>query len=110
MLSASNFVLLPESQKMWSAVLLITLGAAPTLEVQVSGTLREAQTENFRVTSPGNPDARTVGKLCEAWRTHLRTTWSPKQEALSWNAKCEVVVHACQSSYAAAVGRGAERS
>ena len=95
---------------MWSAVLLISLGAAPTPEVQVSGTLREAQTENFRVSSPGNPDARAVGRLCEAWRTHLRTTWSPQQEALIWSAKCEVVVHASQGSYATAVGRGAERT
>ena len=93
---------------MWSAVLLFTLAAAPVPEVQ--GTAQEAFTENFRVTASGNPDARTVAKLCEAWRTHLRVTWCPKSEVLVWATKCDIVVHATKTSYVAAVGRGAERT
>ncbi|MCE9525740.1 MAG: hypothetical protein K8R36_06770 [Planctomycetales bacterium] len=93
---------------MWSAVLLFTLAAAPVPEVQ--GTAQEAFTENFRVTATGNPDARTVAKLCEAWRTHLRVTWCPKPEVFVWTTKCDIVVHATKTSYVAAVGRGAERT
>jgi hypothetical protein len=93
---------------MWSAVLLFSLAVAPPPEVQ--GNAREAVTESFRITAPGNPDARNVGMLCEAWRTHLRATWCPKPEALVWKIKCDIVVHASRTSYAAAVGRGAERT
>ena len=90
---------------MWSAVLLVILAAAP--EPQVQGSSHQASTDNFEITSAGNPDARNVGRLCEAWRSHLRTTWCPKPDELTWRSKCVVVVHGTRNSYAAAVGRGA---
>lgn len=74
----------------------------------VTGGATHASSANFEVRgASATQDARQVAHLCERWRQSLQTYWLQTPTA-SWSPRCEVVVHATQQSYLAAVGRGGE--
>jgi hypothetical protein len=84
--------------------------AVPTSTSQTSairGDRWQATSENFRVTNrhPAQ-DARAIAKCCEQWRTSLQQYWCDGK-CKAWSPCCEIVVHANQSTYLAAVGAGA---
>ena len=87
--------------------------AVPT----VSGTRWQAESENFVVTNrhPAQ-DARKVAELCEDCRTRLQDQWCDctcqtcgcaSCGCKAWSPRCQVIVHANQTTYLAAVGSGA---
>jgi hypothetical protein len=91
-----------------------TKTAQPAAEAtaDISGSQRDAQSPNFHVLCRcGSYDARQLAQTCEQWRTHLRGKWLADDEGdAAWSPRCQVVVHADRAAYAAAVGRGAERT
>lgn len=73
----------------------------------VRGDRWSAASESFRVTNRHpRHDARTIAQSCEAWRNSLQERWCDSTKP-AWSPRCEIVVHANQSSYLAAVGAGA---
>ena len=99
----------------WIACVLAMLGAdlAAAREegqgaaaIAVHGTRWQATSENFVVTSRHRAhDARQVADFCEHRRTSLQLQWSGSK-GQAWMPRCQVVVHANQNSYLAAVGAG----
>ena len=78
----------------------------------VSGSPRDAQSANFHVQCHCEAyDARELARTCEAWRSHLRGKWlGDAADQTTWSPRCRIVVHSQRGAYAAAVGRGGERS
>lgn len=82
-------------------------GASAEGTAAIQGNRWVATSDNFHVTNrhPGQ-DARTIARTCESWRTALQRQWCEGQCPL-WSPRCEIVVHANQAGYLAAVGAGA---
>ena len=76
----------------------------------IRGDRWSASSSNFRVTNrhPAQ-DAREIARNCEAWRQSLQEFWCDGK-CQAWSPHCEIVVHANQASYLAAVGAGAGRT
>jgi hypothetical protein len=73
----------------------------------IYGNRWSASSSNFRVTNRHpSRDAREIAKSCETWRTSLQRFWC-EGRCPPWTPRCEIVVHANQASYLAAVGAGA---
>lgn len=69
------------------------------------------ETENFQVCSDGSAtNATGLARRAEALRSALRSKWLGRSSGGSWNPRCQIVLHRKRESYAAAVGRGSERS
>jgi hypothetical protein len=81
--------------------------ARPSVKFQtVSHRSTKAESEHFVVYSvAGAPAADQIAELCEARRTELRAKWLGSDTPADWNVRCDVVLHATQESYLAAVGR-----
>jgi hypothetical protein len=90
----------------WIACLLVAVTADMPADT-IRGDRQVATSANFRVTNRhGGHDARQIAQRCEQWRASLQGYWC-EEPASPWSPRCEVVVHANQASYLAAVGAGA---
>lgn len=80
---------------------------SPAAKLQtVSPRATKAESEHFVVYSvAGAPAANEIAKLCEARCAQLRTKWLGLDTPADWNVRCDVVLHATQESYLAAVGK-----
>jgi hypothetical protein len=73
----------------------------------IQGNRWTATSDNFRITNRHpSQDARAIASLCEGWRTALQRHWC-EGDCPPWSPRCEIVVHANQAGYLAAVGAGA---
>lgn len=70
------------------------------------------ETQSFRVCSDESQStAESLARHAEALRAELLPKWTgQKRAAEQWAPKCQIVLHATQQSYVAAVGRGSERT
>jgi hypothetical protein len=70
-----------------------------------------AETTNFRVCCDESEAlAIDLSRHAESLRAKLRSQWLGEDSEKDWTPKCEVVLHSSRQSYAAAVGRGSERT
>lgn len=70
-----------------------------------------AETTNFRVCCDESEAlAIDLSRHAESLRAKLRSQWLGEDSGTDWTPKCEVVLHSSRQSYAAAVGRGSERT
>jgi len=69
------------------------------------------ETANFQVSSDESEvRAKSLARHAEALRRELATKWLGEELVAPWASKCRIVLHSKRASYAAAVGRGGERT
>lgn len=72
----------------------------------VSQRSTKAASDHFVVYSvAGAPAAEEIAQLCESRCAELRAKWLGLTTPVDWNVRCDVVLHASQEGYLAAVGR-----
>lgn len=66
------------------------------------------ETPNFRIVALGpQPISRATGDACEKLRDQLVRRWMGSSSEGAWTPKCEIVLHASDSSYLREMGQGA---
>jgi hypothetical protein len=69
------------------------------------------ETANFRCQSQLEwAAARELAASCEAWKAALQMHWFGDEQALTWQPRCEVIVHPTQAGYNQTLGRPGDRS
>jgi hypothetical protein len=95
---------------MWITIALVAMTASPTESANAKDESQNAyiaETTNFVVRSPsGQPAASKVAEICESWRNDLQKKWRGDIDKVTWQPKCEVILHPSVNSYIAVVGRG----
>jgi hypothetical protein len=70
-----------------------------------------SETANFRVCcDESDAIAVDLSSHAESLRAKLRTQWLGEPVGKDWSPKCQVILHSSRQSYAAAVGRGSDRT
>lgn len=70
-----------------------------------------SETANFRVCCvESDAIANELSRHVESLRSKLRAKWLDETVGNDWTPKCQVILHSSRQSYAAAVGRGSERT
>src|SRR6185369_743907 len=70
-----------------------------------------SETGNCRVLGDGSMESvRRLAQRSESLRTELKSKWLPGSCSEDWKPKCEIVLRSKRPTYAAAVGRGSERT
>lgn len=77
-----------------------------TCHVTRQGASNIVETTNFRVSGAiSRETAVEIANRCERLRRELGSKWLPDQAPVTWESRCEVVVHANLARYVGAVGR-----
>lgn len=90
----------------------ITTGLHVTLQQSACRCQRcfVAETSSFRVHCCSTAERiKELAISCERLKSHCQTTWAGGTST-TWDAKCEVVVHATMAAYCGALGSGSERT